>query len=122
MKVIIAGSRTIEGEDAYLELLKVANQALKDWGTLSLTEIVTGGARGVDAMGKEFARQFGIAHKEFPADWDRYGKSAGYKRNAQMAEYADALILLWDGKSRGSAMMKDIAQKKGLLITERVVS
>jgi hypothetical protein len=121
MKVIIAGSRTIEGEDAYIDLLVAVNQALKDWGLHSLTEIVTGGARGVDAMGKEFAREFGIAHKEFPADWDTHGTSAGYKRNAQMADYADALLLLWDGKSKGSAMMKDIAQKKGMLVQERIV-
>ena len=121
MKVIIAGSRDIDGQDAYLELMRAVNQALKDWGMRSLTEIVTGGARGVDAMGKQFAREFDIAHREFPADWYTFGKSAGYKRNVQMGEYADALILLWDGRSKGSAMMKKIAEEKGLLIVERVV-
>lgn len=121
MKVIIAGSRTIDGEDAYIELLRLVNVGLKEWGMHSLTEIVTGGARGADALGKRFAREFGIAHKEFPADWDTHGKSAGYKRNVQMADYADALLLLWDGKSKGSAMMKDIAEKRSMLIKERIV-
>ena len=52
---------------------------------------------------------------EFPADWDKHGKSAGYKRNLEMAENADALIAFWDGESRGTKHMIDIAKEKNLL-------
>ena len=50
----------------------------------------------------------------FPADWDKYGKAAGYKRNGEMARNADALIAFWDGKSRGTKHMIDLAKKYDL--------
>jgi hypothetical protein len=52
----------------------------------------------------------------FPADWDRYGKAAGYIRNETMAANAEALIALWDGRSPGTKHMIDIARKKGLKV------
>ena len=71
-------------------------------------EIVQGGCpTGADFAAKLLARRANYEMTEFPADWKKYGPSAGPKRNAQMAEYADALILIWDGKSRGSLNMRD---------------
>ena len=52
----------------------------------------------------------------FPADWDKYGKRAGYLRNVQMAEYADALLAFWDGESRGTKNMIDEALSRGLKV------
>ena len=52
----------------------------------------------------------------FPADWKKYGKSAGYVRNSEMAEVAESLIAFWDGKSRGTKNMIDIAKNKGLKV------
>lgn len=112
MKVIVAGSRTITG------LINVA-LAIKDSG-FQIDEVVCGCARGVDTEAAFIAKMRGIPVKEFPADWNLYGKRAGYIRNSQMADYADALILVWDGKSRGSANMLKQAREKGLKIYEKI--
>lgn len=69
-------------------------------------------ARGADALGLQFADRNDLKVHKFPADWDSYGKSAGYRRNAEMAEFADECLILWDGKSKGSIHMKDLALKK----------
>lgn len=69
-------------------------------------EIVSGGCpTGPDAAAKLIPKYIGVTYKEFPADWEAYGKAAGPKRNQQMAEYGDALLLIWDGESRGSFNM-----------------
>lgn len=121
MRIIIAGSRTITGKAGAMEVMKAFMEAVAEWDSHEVTEIVTGGAKGVDELGKRFAEKFGIAHKEFPADWDTHGKRAGYLRNVEMAENADALVLVWDGQSKGSRMMKEIAEGQALLVHERVV-
>ena len=98
MRVIIAGSRTIT-DYTTLELA-IINSGF------TITEVVSGTARGVDQLGEFWAKCNNIPVKQFPADWKgKYGKSAGMMRNNQMAEYADALIALWDGKSRGTEQM-----------------
>lgn len=113
MKTIIAGSRTIT------DISKVYSAA-KSCGW-EISEVVCGKARGVDTLGEQWAKAQDIPVKYFPADWDRYGKSAGYIRNAQMADYAEALVLVWDGTSRGSKMMRELAIKKGLMFFEVLV-
>lgn len=80
------------------------------------SEIVSGGANGADYLGERFAKENGIVIKKFPANWNLHGKSAGPIRNKQMAEYADALICFWDGKSRGTKNMIDEATTRGLEI------
>jgi hypothetical protein len=70
-----------------------------------INEVVSGGARGVDLYGEWWAEEHSIPVKRFPADWDRHGKGAGYIRNEQMAAYADALVAVWDGQSKGTAHM-----------------
>ena len=79
-------------------------------------EIVSGNALGVDKIGEKWGKSLGYKIKLFPANWGRYGKSAGYVRNKEMANYADALIAIWDGKSKGTKHMIDIAKKKGLKV------
>lgn len=108
MKVIVAGSRTFTD----YELLKLTCDNIKT----QITEIVSGGARGADKLGEQYAIERDYTIKQFPADWDRWGKSAGYKRNAEMAEYADALIAFWDGSSKGTKHMIDLAKKNNLKI------
>lgn len=78
------------------------------------TAIVCGEARGADTLGKRYAKEHGIPVRSFPADWNTYGKKAGYIRNEEMAQNADALIAFWDGKSPGTKNMIELAQKKGL--------
>ncbi len=71
-------------------------------------------ARGADKLGYDWGKANNIPIAEFPADWNRYGKSAGYRRNVEMAKNADALLALWDGKSRGTRHMIEIAVCQGL--------
>lgn len=113
MKVIIAGGRNFND---YNKLKKVCDHLLKNQSNI---EIVSGTARGADQLGERYAKETGYKLKKFPADWKKYGKLAGYKRNIQMANYADALIAFWDGKSKGTRNMIDIS--KQLKIKNRVI-
>lgn len=106
MKTIIAGSRSIIDSE---EINKAVSMS-----EFEITEVVSGTARGVDKLGESWALENGIPIKQFPADWDKFGRGAGYIRNAQMAEYSDALIAVWDGHSRGTRHMINCAQKKGI--------
>lgn len=100
LKLIIAGSRTL-----YFAPYVIAQNLVKIG--LGPNEIVGGGAKGIDLAGKHFAQAAEIKYTEFPADWGKFGRSAGPKRNRQMAKYADSLFLVWDGTSRGSKNMKE---------------
>ena len=110
MKVIIAGSRSIK---KYEDVAKAIDHILSEHD-LKVSEVVSGTAYGVDKLGEKYAEEHNIAIKQFPANWRKYGKSAGYKRNCEMAVYADACIVIWDGESKGSKHMIDIAKKEGL--------
>lgn len=79
-----------------------------------ITEIVSGTCEGVDQLGEEWAERHGIPVKRFPADWKKYGRRAGPLRNQTMASYADALIAIWDGKSKGTRSMIDEALREKL--------
>lgn len=112
MKAIIAGSRHIEDYDA----LKAAVQ---DAGW-DITEVVSGGCRGVDCLGEQWAAENNIPVKPFVADWATYGRTAGELRNREMANYADGLIILWDGKSPGASCMMREATKAGIQIHNQI--
>lgn len=103
MKTIIAGSRSILSMDHVIRAIEIAK--------FPITEVVCGMAQGPDILGMIWAAKHNIPVKKFPANWDKLGKSAGYKRNQQMAEYADACIVVWDGISKGSMHMIDLAKK-----------
>ena len=108
MKTIIAGSRSFDD-------IKLVYRAIAE-SDFYITEVVSGTANGIDKLGEEYARNFRLKVKRFPAMWDIYGKSAGYIRNVQMAEYSDALVAVWDGVSKGTKHMIDIAKAKGLKV------
>lgn len=119
MKVIIAGSRTITQKNKvfsafFYGLAKFIEQGYKL--PIENITIVSGHARGVDKIGEELADFLKLDCKIFPADWVHGGKKAGYERNLIMANYADALIAIWDGKSKGTKHMIDIAKRKGLKV------
>lgn len=97
MKVIIAGSRNIHDKWAVVEAVGAT-----DW---VIDEVVSGCAPGVDRLGEDWATTHNIPIKLFPADWDKYPRAAGIIRNNDMAHYADALIAIWDGKSKGTLHM-----------------
>ena len=75
--------------------------------------IVCGEARGADALGRLYAESLGFEVESHPAEWDKFGKSAGYRRNVDMAISADCVLAYWDGKSKGTKHMIDIVEKKG---------
>lgn len=109
-KVIIAGCRGLTNindvEDAW-------NAAMREWGSPLVTEVVSGAAPGVDQLGEILAEWKAIPVRRFPAEWARLGKRAGPTRNGQMARYADRLIAVWDGESRGTANMIETMRALG---------
>jgi hypothetical protein len=116
-KVIIAGGRDF-GDTELLE--KTCDSLLKKMFKVRNVQVVCGMARGADLLGKRYAQSRRLDLAKFPADWDRYPKWAGHRRNAQMARYADALIVFWDGKSRGTENMIKNAKKFKLKYIEIV--
>ena len=108
MKIIIAGVRTFNDYDLLVE------KCNKAFSSQTEIEIVSGAANGADKLGERYAIEKGYSIKQLPADWDKYGKSAGYKRNEEMAKYADALIAFWDGKSKGTKLMIELGKRYGL--------
>jgi hypothetical protein len=108
VKVVIAGGREYTFTQDDKAILNKLHSKFR------FTEVVSGGARGADHEGELWAKAHNISLKIFPADWDTHGKSAGYIRNRQMAEYADAVILMPGGK--GTASMHKEADRMKLQI------
>ena len=106
--VIIAGTRTFEDYELLCRECDIFFLQKKP------THIICGEARGADTLGKKYAEERGIPVLSFPADWKAHGKAAGYIRNKQMAERGDALVAFWDGKSRGTKNMIDLAHKANI--------
>lgn len=100
MKIAIIGSRN----------LKVDN--LDKYIPESVTEIVSGGARGIDTCAKEYAQKCKIKLTEFLPEYNKYGKTAPLKRNIQIIEYADIVLAFWDGKSHGTKFVIENCKKK----------
>lgn len=110
-RVIVAGGRYFNN---FYQLVGELDFLLSEKEKTHEIVIVSGKARGADTLGEDYAKLRGYAIDAHPADWDTYGKSAGYKRNVEMADNADALVAFWDGASRGTKHMIDIATNKGL--------
>ena len=100
MKVAIIGSRQLEIEN------------LSEYIPLTTTEIVSGGAKGIDTCAKKYAISANIKLTEFLHDYSKYGKSAPLYRNLKIIAYADEIIAFWDGKSRGTKFVIDNALKQ----------
>lgn len=126
MRVLIAGSRAIDGKEG----MKHLEAAIKASGW-NITEVVTGGASGVDELADEWAKKNGIDRVVFPANWTGKGKSAGYKRNQKMVWYINLFakvdtdeevldklqggcIALWNGTSSGTKHTIDISKENYL--------
>jgi hypothetical protein len=81
----------------------------------SVTEVVSGGARGVDTGAEHWAVKNDVPFKLFPADWDKHGKAAGFIRNAEIVEYATDVVAFQYGDSKGTAHTIELARKAGKL-------
>lgn len=108
MRTIIAGSRNINVYELVLDAIRCSN--------IEISEVICGEAKGIDILGKRYAEENGIPTKSFPADWNTHGRAAGPIRNKQMAEYGEALIAIWDGKSKGTKNMINVATSLGLRV------
>lgn len=118
-RVIIAGTRGLPNSPEQEKIIR--DWLLTGFLLLKPDVILCGAAKGIDTLGALMAKEYGAQIEYYPADWDGLGKRAGYVRNVQMAENADELWLIWDGKSPGSKMMKNIALQRKLLVLEYVV-
>jgi hypothetical protein len=105
MKLIIAGSRTFTDYQFLCQTLAPDHHRI--------TQVITGGARGADQLGYRWAWKHTIRHQLFRADWERFGKSAGVRRNFQMAQAGDMLLAFWDGRSAGTRHMISGMQQLG---------
>ena len=103
MKVVIAGSRDFENYHLVEEAVIRSH--------FDVSVVLSGGARGIDRLGIAFARNHNFQAQIFVPEWKRFGKSAGMIRNRQMATAADAVIAIWDGKSKGTRNMIELASK-----------
>tara|TARA_B110000908_G_C10196109_1_gene422987 strand:- start:1015 stop:1371 length:357 start_codon:yes stop_codon:yes gene_type:complete len=110
IKLIIAGGRDFTNfsvvENEFMRLFSDVEN--KD------VEIISGLARGADALGVKLADMYELKLHKYPAQWDKYGKSAGYRRNAEMGAVATHLLVFWDQESKGTKHMIDVAVSKKL--------
>ena len=109
MKIAIIGSRNIFIDD------------LGKYLPENVTEIVSGGAKGVDKCAKKYAENYNIKITEFLPEYSKYGKAAPLKRNIQIIEYADEVLAFWDGKSKGTKHVIDSCEKLGKKVTVIIV-
>lgn len=117
IRIIVAGSRDFDDYSLLKLTLKEYINGL-DIADFCQVVIISGAARGADTLGEYFAYDYQIAVRKFPAKWDEIGKRAGWVRNAEMAKYAaekhGVLFAFWDGKSRGTKNMIDLANRYSL--------
>ena len=102
MKVAIVGSRG----------LRVSH--LENYLPPDVTEIVSGGARGIDAAARDYAQKAGIPLVEYLPDYRRYGRAAPLRRNLLIVQHCDLLLAFWDGKSRGTRCVVDCCKRMGV--------
>ena len=121
LRIIVAGSREFNDYDLLRDTLMQYLDFMDDKDVVdnpSQVKFISGTAKGADVLGEQFAYTYEYDVIRFPPDWDTYGKSAGYRRNAEMAKYASeaygVLFAFWDGKSKGTKHMIDLAKRYGL--------
>lgn len=104
MKICVAGSRDWLDRKYIFNILDASRKYFD-------ISIVSGCARGADTIGIQYAEENNLELYKFPADWNKYGKRAGYLRNIEMAEFSDIILVFWNGKSNGSKHMIDLCKK-----------
>ena len=107
-RVVIAGCRDYNN---YEEAKEYIDFCLSNVRKENEIIILSGCANGADAIGERYAKENGLKIKKYPANWEKYGRGAGPKRNKEMAEVCDFVICFWDKKSRGTKSMINLAKK-----------
>ncbi len=115
MKLIIAGTRDLDiGFDQLLSFFS-------GFGIKEINEIISGNSGLVDMLGIKCSEEYDVPAKLFTPDWEKHGKAAGPIRNREMAEYANALLLIWDGESKGSRNMREEMLKRNKRVYEVII-
>lgn len=109
-RVVIAGGRDYNNYDEAKRYIDYCISNIRKEYTLVF---LSGCCRGADMLGERYAEENGFRVEKYPADWEKYGRNAGPKRNKQMAEAGDYVICFWNGKSRGTKSMIEYARKLG---------
>lgn len=109
MKVGVIGSRglTVDNLEQYLPK--------------NTTEIVSGGAKGIDTCAREYAISHGIKLTEFLPEYSRYGRGAPLKRNLKIIEYADVVIAFWDRQSKGTKNVIENCKKLNVKVDVHII-
>lgn len=107
-RIVIAGCRDYNN---YNEAKKYISYYLNDIRKQNNIVILSGCATGADALGERYAKENGFKVEKYPANWEKYGKYAGPKRNKEMAKNCDCVICFWDGKSKGTKSMITLAEE-----------
>ncbi len=102
MRVAVIGSRGLQVDH------------LEDYLPEDVTEIVSGGARGIDTCAKNYALAHGLKLTEFLPEYEKYGRGAPLRRNITIIEHADLVLAFWDGKSRGTKYVIDNCKKRNI--------
>lgn len=102
MKVAVIGSRGLHVDH------------LEDYLPKGVTEIVSGGAKGIDTCAKDYALRHGLKLTEFLPEYEKYGRGAPLRRNITIIEYADFVLAFWDGRSRGTKYVIDNCKKRNI--------
>ena len=110
-RLVVAGVRYF---DDYPKLSDAIDEYIKPYADKKSIIIVSGCAEGADKLGERYANEHNMRIERYPAKWDKYGKAAGPLRNERMAEVADAVIVFWDGESKGTKSMIDCAKQANI--------
>ena len=111
-RVVICGSRDFNDYEYAKTCLNWILQKKIDEGRNIV--VISGCARGADLIGERWADEYGWRIDKHPADWEKYGKSAGYIRNCEMVDCCDGVVAFWDRKSKGTKHTIDYANKNGI--------
>ena len=117
-RIVVAGCRYYNDYESAKKYIDFCISRIKNEYTLIF---VSGCCTGADKLGERYATESGYEIEYYPADWQKYGKSAGPKRNLQMAQTADYVICFWDGKSKGTKSMIECAKKQGKKIKIKMI-
>lgn len=109
VKLAIVGSRGFQDYDALVEFI---DRIIKE-NDYEVTEVISGGAKGADRLGELWARTRGYPIIIYQAEWDKYGKSAGFRRNYDIIQRCDIVFAFWDGESKGTKHDLELAEKFG---------
>ncbi len=107
-RVVIAGCRNYNNYDEAKEYIDFCINEIREKYEIIF---VSGGCRGSDSLGERYAEENGFKIERYPAQWEKYGRSAGPRRNEKMAQVSDYIICFWDGQSKGTKSMIEYAQK-----------